>query len=486
MKMAIILALALLIGGAAHAQNAPLRTLIISGGPNFKFNQYAIESNARYVEKLTEKSRWQRITFADGKAGSRTIAAFRNSSEFKSARLLSWVLGQELPADTIVAQASTLGRIDADSTKASVTKVLGEFAQPAPGEQGLLYFTGHGNAGGGNGRPDYQNTTFALWNNQKISEREVAQAIREWPAQNPLFVVAVQCHSGGFANLIFEDGDPTKALANRDIAGFFSSTGQRIAAGCTSEVNERDYQDFTTHFFAALSGISRDGRAITGADSDKNGVVSGSEAFAYANVHDLSIDVPVATSDAYLRAVLAYENDDWQQTPYAQILNSAQPWQKTMLNELSSALNLKGETRVATAIAQHRQLQTRDPNATDFAVPGVDEGALGRRLQSLQGQIKARFPDLKTSPRSSRYRAARQAAQNWLQARPADIAFLDDALAKFSRAQGAAEVREAMLERFGRAVYTIVLQTKMRAQGTPEQQAAFEKFRRAESRNPIR
>ncbi len=491
MKTPLLLALGLLICGAAQTQiqaqtAAPLRTLIVSGGPDVEYNQYAIESNARYVESLTGKSSWRRIHFADGKPGSRTISVMRNAPEFRAKRALAWILDEPLPDDAIVAQASQLKQIDGASTPASVARVLLDFAQPAPGERGLLYFTGHGSAGGTRTRPDYVNTTFALWNDNEVSEREVARALRVWPAQNPLFVVMVQCHSGGFANLIFQDGDPQKPLLDRDIAGFFSSTGERMAAGCTSEVNERDYQDFTTHFFAALSGVSRDGRQISGADYDRNGTVSGSEAFAWAGLNDLSIDVPVTTSDAYLRTLFNYENDSWKSTPYAQLVANAQPWQTALLDGLSARLNLKGEARLATALAQHRAAQRSAARDEDVAVSGVDEKALGARLQTLKYQIQTKFPALKGSPKSSQYRAARAGAQTWLGARTGDVNYLENALNQYSRAQGASEVRAAMLERFARTAYTLFLENRLRAEGTPAQQAAFAKLRVAEGRNPLK
>ena len=491
MKSPSLLALGLLLCGAALAQIAPntgdktpLRTLIISGGPNVEYNQYAIESNARYLEKLTQNSAWRRIYFADGKAGSRTISAIASTPASKTARALALVTDDDLPTDAIVAQASQLKRIDGAATKAAVTRVLNAFAAPKANESGLLYFTGHGSAGGNQLRPNYQNTTYALWNDDEVSVREVARAIQNWPATNPLFVVAVQCHSGGFANLIFQDGDPKKPLLNRDIAGFFSSTGQRMAAGCTSEVNERDYQDFTTHFFAALSGVSRDGRAIRGADFDRNGMVSGSEAFAYASVHDLSIDVPVSTSDAYLRS-LYEQNNDWQSTPYSQILQSAQPWQKAMLNELSGALKLTGETRVQDAIAAHQQLSKNGGNA-DTPDADAEENAVNQQLAKLQTQLYRRFPDLKSAKTSAKYRAAKLNAARYLSARPAQVNALDAALNQYQRAQGAGEVRVAMLERFVRGCYTVVLGGRVRRDGTPEQKAAFAKLRGAESRNPLK
>ena len=246
-------------------------------------------------------------------------------------------------------------------------------------------------------------------------------------------------------------------MLNRDIAGFFSSTGERPAAGCTSEVNERDYQDFTTHFFAALSGISRDGRPIAGADYDHNGTVSGSEAFAWAGLNDLSIDVPVTTSDAYLRSLFSSPNDSWKSTPYAQLLASAQPWQSALLDGLSARLNLKGEARVAAALAQHRIAQKNADSNEDIAVPGVDESKLGARLQTLKistsnqiSRIEARAPNrTNIAPRAPKRR------RGWEHARATSIIWTMRSTDTV-RAQGASEVRAAMLERFARAAYTLV------------------------------
>ena len=105
MKSLLIFALGLPICGAAHAQTAtpkaPLRTLIISGGPDVEYNQYAIESNARYLEKLTEKSSWRRIYFADGKPNSRTISAIVSTPATQTARALAVVLDEDLPGDRV-------------------------------------------------------------------------------------------------------------------------------------------------------------------------------------------------------------------------------------------------------------------------------------------------------------------------------------------------------------------------------------------------
>ena len=141
---------------------------------------------------------------------------------------------------------------------------------------------------------------------------------------------------------------------------------------------------------------------------------------------------------------------------------------------------------MAAALAQHRIAQKNADSNEDIAVPGVDESKLGERLQTLKYQLQTKFPGLKRAPKSNDYRAARAKAQTWLGARASDINYLDDALNRYSRAQGASEVRAAMLERFARAAYTLVLENRLRAEGTPAQQAAFAKLRTAEARNPLK
>ena len=131
--------------------------------------------------------------------------------------------------------------------------------------------------------------------------RELAAHIATLPPEVPVTLVMVQCFAGAFGNLVFTGGDPKAAAVEREIAGFFAATREREAAGCTPEVNEAEYHDFTSYFFAALTGRDRVGRAVTGADYNQDGKVGMDEAYTYSLIHDVSIDVPVCTSDVYLR-----------------------------------------------------------------------------------------------------------------------------------------------------------------------------------------
>ena len=113
----------------------------------------------------------------------------------------------------------------------------------------------------------------------------------------------VQCHAGGFAKLVFQGGDPTKPPIENRLCGFFASLESQLAAGCTTNIEEADYHDFTGYFVAALTGRDRLGRPVSGADANHDGRVGMDEAFCWAMVNDDSIDTPTCTSDEFLRDV---------------------------------------------------------------------------------------------------------------------------------------------------------------------------------------
>ena len=52
------------------------------------------------------------------------------------------------------------------------------------------------------------------------------------------------CFSGGFADVIYEGCDPGKGLAKANRCGFFATVSDRVAAGCTSDVDEENYREY--------------------------------------------------------------------------------------------------------------------------------------------------------------------------------------------------------------------------------------------------
>src|SRR5581483_7127147 len=110
--------------------------------------------------------------------------------------------------------------------------------------------------------------------------------------------------------------------------------------------NEAEYRDFTSYFFAALTGQDRVGRPVTGADYNHDGRVGMDEAYCYALANDDSIDVPVCTSDVFLRRFVPPTDAQVFQARFSQAQAWAPPAQRAALDALSDWLHLQGEDRL--------------------------------------------------------------------------------------------------------------------------------------------
>ena len=131
------------------------------------------------------------------------------------------------------------------------------------------------------------------------------------PRQTPVVAMMAHCFSGSFANFIYEGGDPKRRVALQTRCGFFATVSTLPSVGCTPEVNEADYRDYSSSFFAGLSGRDpplgaalryRTGKTVASSDYNKDGRVSYAEAHAFAKVDEKSIDLPISTSEAWLQS----------------------------------------------------------------------------------------------------------------------------------------------------------------------------------------
>jgi hypothetical protein len=330
--IAIVAALAL----AAHAVGPPARgsagldVLIVGGGPNKSHNQVAIENNVKYVEKLLPSDSILHVLFADG---DKTNSSVQIQEEGKH----------------VSYRTPSLNQIDGPSFLSVVKKQLDDVADReklSPKRPVMLYFTGHGSPNTGS---NFENNYYDLWQGGDLSVRTLADSLKELPPQSPVTLVMVECFSGAFGNLIFDGANPKGNLVDRPICGFFASVPNRPAAGCTPEVNEANYRDFTSYFFAALTGTDRLGHHVSGADYTKHGSVTMSDAFAYSLIHDESIDTPVATTDVFLRRFVTTPEEEVFANTYADVRSWATPAQAAVLDALSAAENLSGDDRLAVA-----------------------------------------------------------------------------------------------------------------------------------------
>ncbi len=477
----------------------PLVALTVGGGPSPRMNQVAIESNVRYVHGLLPPGTRETILFADGKTDTETVVYLDPPvMPAPAERAFRFLSGEPLTVQAERRRAPRLPLVSGPARKKAVEDALaGALRSPASAPI-LLYFTGHGSPPRSG---DFDNNRFDLWDGEVLSVREAAPLIAPLLAKNrPVVLVMVQCYSGAFGNLLFENGDPKgELLANADLCGFFATVKERPAAGCTPEVNEAEYRDFTSSFFAALSGRDRLGRAVPTeqADFDKNGRVGMNEAFAYAQINEPSIDIPVATSDVFLRRFVEMSDRDLLATPFREIRSSATPAQRAVLDALSTSLGLTTEDRFRLAHTTMGARLDREQDEERGAAVGGDPqragrlyqiGALRKRERDALGE---RFPDLKTArPSSPAWRAARKEAVAHLETlAPERLAALNaaaDDLVRDGEDRLASEVTTARWARFVRVAKSVVLARRLRASGKPALIARYDRLLAGEARNPLR
>ncbi|RYX86464.1 hypothetical protein EON83_01990 [bacterium] len=424
-----------------RAADNPLQVMIVGGGPSPASNQAAIESNVRYVTKLLPEKRDATILFADGDKTHATVLFNPEASPKSPAEeILDSFLrptGRRrgpggggppaapapapAPATAQLTQAQQNGataqvprsqgnfkvpdlqQLDGPAQKTNVATAFGHLVEAKPSKQPVfLYFTGHGSKT----KDDLENNYYNLWAGEKLTVQDLSQQVARLPEKEPVVLVMVQCFSGSFGNILFEGGLPNAPLIDRDIVGFYASTKDRVAAGCTPAVNEEYYYDFTSYFFSALTGRDRlDRKAAPDADFNHDGKVGLDEAFYWSIINDNSIDVPVSTSDVFLERFSPLVGDTWESTPYKSLLEWASTAQKASLNGLSAALEVTGEDRIA-------QVKNIDFNARTAAI-NTQIQDVNQRFTALRDQSRttylAAFPKLTSADATERTEARQQA-----------------------------------------------------------------------------
>lgn len=466
----------------------PLRALIVGGGPDLANNQVAIESNVRYVGKLLPKGSQRTMLFADGDTNHATVLYEEDSRQMPiGERLLRLLMegrdaGDENPLH--FRKPNLGGKLDGPATRAEIAKSFTALQRDLTDNPRalFLYFTGHGSPG----RGGYENNVMDLWGQQeRISVRELSEHLKTLPASTPITLVMVQCYSGAFANLIFEEGDPEKEPTERDFAGFFASIKERVAAGCTSALNEAEYHDFTSYFFAALAGRDRVGRRITGVDYNSDGRIGMDEAYCYTLANDASIDVPVCTSDVYLRRFVPLKDSDLFKTPYRDVLAWATPAQRYALETLSKALNREGEDRLEKAYAEMAG-NSRPDGAASYRRAESRYRTLRREGRR---SLTQRWDALRDS-KNEGYKKARQEAVAFLARNAAepewrDLLAADDELFKLQAEREAQEIASARLLRFVRLGKSIILTHALRESSDEKRKTRFERLVEAEGRSLV-
>ncbi len=357
---------------SVHEVDHDTHWLIIGGGSRPTSNQFSLESNFLYYQRLLDQtdlpSVLRHFLFADGGTDQRDLQYRLDEDQLSEQDRMRLTLAQIMGQTNEILNRYRANQVPDLAGPASREQIHGWFDEKADqlqsGDRVFIYFTGHGIGGTDD---DKHNTTMQLWDsNSAYRMYELADQFDKLPADVQIIMLMVQCHSGGFAHIIFNDGKPANGLAEQTRIGFFATIPERLAAGCSPSVDEANFQEYSSYFWAGLFGENRIGQPVQTPDFNGDGRVSLAEAHAHVLLTSRTIDIPITTSDALLRQYSTIQGDDvlGEDTDYSLIRDHAEPHQAAVLDGLSDMLELTGSDRIAQA---QRKAQAIEQQREDLA-----------------------------------------------------------------------------------------------------------------------
>jgi|TARA_B100000959_G_scaffold217640_1_gene229603 hypothetical protein len=374
---------------APKADSHPPHFLTIGGGYSPTGNQVSLEKNVfffkRVLNQLGLDDAPHHVLFADGRSAERDLQY--DDPAFKVPRV-NQVIASLLGKTEGLAHQYRSNEV-LPNGPSSVATIDQWFAKTAPDLDGddqlFFYFTGHGGKGE---KKNAQNTQIYLWNNQNIRMNALARRLDKVSEETPVVLVMVHCFSGGCANVIFKEGDPKKGLSSHNRVGFFATVHNRVAAGCTADIEEGNYQEYSTFFFEAIHGKTRLGEPVKRPDYDGDNRVSYDEAHAYALLTSNSIDISTKTSGTLLRKYSRVPGkgdegkDLWSiNHSYSELIEQAISSDRAVLDGLSAKLKLTGEDRVTQVRDLAKGIQRRRGDIKK------DRDRLGNEHRQLRGAL---------------------------------------------------------------------------------------------------
>lgn len=392
---------ALILAGLTHTglvdATAADFFLTIGGGYTPSGNQVSLERNVLYFQRVLDEQQFgQRphaIFFADGMNAERDLQVIDRDAIPQANRLMAEFFGDSDDLGLSYRNHQVDG-VRGSTRPENIRKwFANEGRQMQRGDRLIVYVTSHGNQS--SDRRDPYDTTIATWDNTSIRMKEFVTLLDGLVDGVEVVAIMVQCHAGGFARFIFNDGDPDKGLSPQRRIGFFATVHDRSAAGCTPEIDEASYVEYSTYFWAAISGRDRSGRTVDPPDYDGDGAISFDEAHAYVILTADTIDLPVKTSGEYLTIHSKFgdgksnllTNDE----PYEDVLALATPVQRAILEGLSEQLELKGSDRLEHAWKATKAEQGENRNRSRGRRTVSPQERLRTRISS---DIKNRWPEL--------------------------------------------------------------------------------------------
>ena len=219
-----------------------------------------------------------------------------------------------------------------------------------------VWVSGHGDRGA-----TPADNGILLWGNDVVTPTDLARVLREAEPKRRTRFVVTTCFSGGFAEIAFADAVPASGAIDADVCGLFASTADREAGGCDPNPARGAHDGYAVHFLNALAGSTRTDEPLSmrALDFDRDESVSLLDAHTWARLSSGSIDVPMTTSERWLRSVAVEE----AAAPLAM------PHEDAVIAALESRLDVRGEAatqeRLASLDAKIAALAAREQAAAE-------------------------------------------------------------------------------------------------------------------------
>ncbi len=452
-QAALIAASALGSAPAALASGTGPQVVIFGGGSDPASTPHSVEEHVLALSQALARTR-PRVLFAGGRPEQRTVQTLDTAPD----RAGDW-LARVLGPDGHVGVAYRAPRPRGPA--ASEAEILAAITAAARHKPGAIVF------GAGHGLPAHEDepAALALWGADRLTARELAGALDAPPARGPVALVLGQCHSGAFTDVAHRGGDPTAPLAKPTRCALAAVPDDRTASGCTPDAADPGARAYLALIAEALAPPA--GKAAPRADYDRDGRVSLAEAHAYATLFDETIDLPVKSSEAWVRAALGEEAEKLHELPTARVLQLARPEVRAVLEGLRKPGSDAAGAR-AELDALDDRLDALDGELTPLATQR-DEAVARLRLELL-----SRWPEL-SSPYHRVARSLLSARSDEIlraiEASPetAAVLALDARIGALEGTYDEVERQAVKLERWLRAYDTVALEAAIAKRGTPAQ-----------------
>lgn len=375
--------------------------LTIGGGYSPSGNQVSLEKNVLYFQRVLGQCQLQdrsnTILFADGDAPGNDLQVIDRSSVPEANRLMAEFFGSQSDLGLYYRNhevPNVAGATSAEHIREWFREVGGTMTA---GDRLVLYVAAHGSSSRDKQSP--HNTAIMLWNRQRFAVSELVELLDGLPDGVEFVTIMVQCHAGGFARCIFNAANPDEGLSPRKRCGFFATVYDRPAAGCTPEIDEAGYVEYSTYFWQAICGVDRLGQSIELPDYDHNGTVTFDEAHAYTVLHSDTIDLPVKTSGEFLRSQSRFGD-----TSDADLLGKATDWDlvvkvarssdRAVLEGLAERLGLSGSEVLADARQKLSTMSRETRSSSRFRSRGRSLEPHEKLKQKIASDLKHRWPEL--------------------------------------------------------------------------------------------